>query len=504
MTSRRPSRRFARATAFLLGLALLWLVPVESSRGEDVRESWDAVYIKSKRVGFFHTQVLPVKDNGRDYIRVQVDMYLSFVRNGDPISIETLYGTIETTDGSVLKLDSRTLASKQEMRIFGNVSNGTMALTLEGSGQKQQTTIPWGADVRGPYGAEMSLVRKPITPGETREIKIFIPDLNRVGVARLKAIGIENVTLGGGTKRDLMRVEQVNLLDDKPLPGMTQTLWVDSGGQILRTMNDVFGGMETYRTTKEAATSNIKGSKLDLTAATIIKVKRTINRPTETRLSVFDLNLTGDDLAKVFPNDRRQTLTPGANASTGRLEIKTAGPNDGESKPEEVDPKYLRANTLITSEDARVIGLARTAVKELTDPWQKAVAIEKWVATNIRNKNFETAFAAASEVARDLEGDCTEHGVLTAAMCRAVGVPCRVVIGLLYDEPHKGFGFHMWNEVYVNQRWVAIDSAFDQSEVDAVHVKLSESSLEGVSPQETFLAVVRVIDKLTIEPVEVR
>jgi len=62
----------------------------------------------------------------------------------------------------------------------------------------------------------------------------------------------------------------------------------------------------------------------------------------------------------------------------------------------------------------------------------------------------------------------------------------------------------MWNEVYVNRRWVAVDAAFDQSEVDAVHIKLADAGLEGVSPYESFLTVVRVMGKMTLEPLEVR
>ncbi len=498
MTLPRSVRRPALvAIAFLLaGLSL--------ARADEPRESWDAVYIKGKRVGYFHTQVKPVQDKGRDLFRVQIDMSLSFARNGDSVTIETLYGTIETPEGAVLRLDSRTLASKQEMRIFGDVVNGEMTLTFEGSGQKQQKTIPWGTDVRGPYGAEMSMARKPMQPGESREVKIFIPDHNRIGLAKLQAKQVESVTLGGGVKRDLLRVEQNNYMDDQPVPGHAQTFWADPTGQILRNSNPSLGGMETYRTTREAAMRNLSGPKFDLSAASLIRVRRQIPNPTNTRDVVYDLTLQGDDPAKVFPNDRRQTLTPGTTPGTARLVVRTAGPEVGESNPEPLEAKYLRANALITSEDKRVIELASRATAGLVDPWQKASAIQHWVYTNVKNKNFETAFAAANEVARDLEGDCSEHSVLTAAMCRAVGVPCRVVIGLLYGDRPTGFGFHMWNEVHVNGRWVAIDSAWDQSSVDAVHVKLSESSLDGVSPYETFLSIVRVFDKLAIEPVEIR
>ena len=62
----------------------------------------------------------------------------------------------------------------------------------------------------------------------------------------------------------------------------------------------------------------------------------------------------------------------------------------------------------------------------------------------------------------------------------------------------------MWNEVYVNRRWVAIDSAFDQSEVDAVHLKFDDSSLDGVSPFDSFLAVARAFKKLGLRPLEIR
>jgi transglutaminase-like putative cysteine protease len=149
------------------------------------------------------------------------------------------------------------------------------------------------------------------------------------------------------------------------------------------------------------------------------------------------------------------------------------------------------------------VELAKKATAGVSDPWQRSQRIEKWVAQNLSEKNFKTGFAPASEVARNLTGDCTEHGVLTAAMCRAVGVPARVVVGLVYADHLGGFGYHLWNEVYVNRRWVAIDPSFDQTSVDAVHIKLSDTSLAGVSPYEAFLPVVRVLSKVTLEPLEI-
>ena len=162
-----------------IGVGLL-VVLASCPAPAEAQDSWDAVFLSGQKVGHIHTFVAPVKDKGRDLVRVRVDMVLSFKRDKDRVTIETRYGTIETPEGAVLRLDSRTLASKQEMRTFGDVVNNRMTLTLEGAGQRQQLVIPWGPDVRGPYAAEQSLSRTPIKAGESRSIRMFIPDLNKV------------------------------------------------------------------------------------------------------------------------------------------------------------------------------------------------------------------------------------------------------------------------------------------------------------------------------------
>jgi transglutaminase-like putative cysteine protease len=328
--------------------------------------------------------------------------------------------------------------------------------------------------------------------------------MNRIGLIKLEAKGVESVQLGGGVRRDLLRVKQTGLLDGKPLADLSGTHWVDPAGQILRMSMDAFGGMETYRTTREAALKNVTRGQFDLTEASWVPTSRRINEPYKSREIVYTLVMSGDEPAKSFPNDRRQTVTAESDPTRARIIVSAAGPDDGPQGPAEVDAQYLRPNAMIECQDARVVELAKKATFGLGDPWQKAKAITHWVHQNIKEKNFETTFAPASEVARDLTGDCTEHGVLTAAMCRAAGVPARVVVGLVYSEPKQAFGFHMWDEVYVNGRWVAVDSAFDESHVDAVHLKLTDTSLDGVSPFEAFLTVSRLFSKLTIEPVEVR
>ena len=468
-------------------------------------ESWDAVYLAGSKVGHIRTFIEPLKERGRDLLRVRVQMELKFKRLKDTVAMSMEYGTIETLEGEVLRLDIRTLASGQEMRTHGDVIEKKMKLELTGAGQPQVETIPWNADVRGPYAAEQSLSRQPIKEGESRALKMFMPDLNRVCEVTLKAKEMEEIILGGATKRQLLRIEQTTELDGKPRPEFDVTLWADSGGQVFKSKTDTMGGMVTYRTTKEGALAkNDPNGNFDQIANTMVKVTRKIPNANMTRDIRYKITLRSEEPAKVFPNDRRQTISPGSSPNEVFLDVKTAGPNVGQAGPETVDNVFLRPNAMITSADVQVVSFAKTAVGNLADPWEKAKAIQQWVAKNLRDQNFTVGFAPASEVARNLSGDCTEYGVLVAAMCRAVGVPARVAVGLVYAENLGGFGYHLWNEVYVNRRWVAIDASWNENDVDAVHIKLSETSLDGVSPFETFLPIVRVLGKLSIQTVEIR
>jgi hypothetical protein len=468
------------------------------------QESWDAIYVSSTKVGHTHVKVANVSDaKGRKLLRVQVNTVLSYKRGRDRVNIEMRYGTIETLDGAVLRLDVRTLTGREELRTAGDlVEDGTaMKLTLEGGGGRQETRLPWSDDIRGPYAAEQSLARKPIAAGEARELKMFIPVLNQVCLTRLEAKGPEPVVLGGGVSRNLMRVEQtVRDADNKPLPENDQTLWIDDGGQVFKSRSPFLGGIDAYRTTRAAAMA-VNGT-FDLLTATIFKLDRPLANPTGLKRAVYRLTLTEGDLTTLVPSDQRQSLSA-SDPLNGTLEVRSETPGAGATEPEP-GPEFLRPNALINSDDSRVVTHARAAVGAKTDPMEKAAAIQDWVWRNLRKKNFETVFATAREVARDLEGDCTEHGVLTAAMCRASGLPCRVVVGLVYVPYLGGFGPHLWNEVYAGGRWVAIDATFNQSSVDATHIKLAESSLDGVAPFEAFMPVMRVVSRLTIQAIEPR
>ena len=120
----------------------------------------------------------------------------------------------------------------------------------------------------------------------------------------------------------------------------------------------------------------------------------------------------------------------------------------------------------------------------------------------IQAKNFGQGFASAADVAKSLEGDCTEHSVLVAALCRAAGIPARVAFGLVYSARDKGFAFHMWNEAWVAGRWIPLDATLGLGGIGAAHIKLTHSNLTDQGAEAAVLRIIQVINQLEIEVID--
>jgi transglutaminase-like putative cysteine protease len=172
-----------------------------------------------------------------------------------------------------------------------------------------------------------------------------------------------------------------------------------------------------------------------------------------------------------------------------------------ETPPSEPD---RAPNNLVQSDDRLIVELANSVMPRETDAWKIACALEALVHQTVQEKSLSQAFASAAEVARTREGDCTEHAVLLAAMCRARGIAARGAFGLVYYAPKKGFAYHMWTEAWIGERWVPLDATLALGGIGADHIKLGDSHLAGGSPLADLLGVKQDLGRLELEVVEPR
>jgi len=162
---------------------------------------------------------------------------------------------------------------------------------------------------------------------------------------------------------------------------------------------------------------------------------------------------------------------------------------------------FLKSTGFLQTEDARVKDHARKAAAGSADPGTVAVRIEKYVHKELKKKNFSTALASAAEVARSLEGDCTEHACLLAAMLRTQQIPSRVVVGLVYAERFGAFGGHMWTEAWLDGKWVPLGGPLGGGGIGGGHIMLADSDLgdDGPAPVTSFLPLMNLLSNVKIE-----
>ena len=84
-------------------------------------------------------------------------------------------------------------------------------------------------------------------------------------------------------------------------------------------------------------------------------------------------------------------------------------------------------------------------------------AIEQWLRNNISYlPGTSTVPISASEVNQRQSGVCRDLAHLGIALCRALNIPARLVVGYLYGlEP---MDLHAWFEAYVGGRWYTFDA----------------------------------------------
>jgi hypothetical protein len=288
----------------------------------------------------------------------------------------------------------------------------------------------------------------------------------------------------------------------------TLVSWLDKDYQTVRSEVEMpgLGKMTLFRTTKAVATKSNGGAIREIGIDSLIAVNKKIAQPYDTVAAEYRIRVKGDDnAATTFVEDGRQKVAK-AKGDTFELHVQAShGPQGGDPKSK-ADDEFLKSSFFINCDDKKVKELARKAVGSEADPWKKALKIERWVFQNMEKKNFTEAFATADEVARTLEGDCTEHSMLSAAMCRAAGVPSRTALGLVYvDDRARGpvMGFHMWTEVWIKGQWIPIDATLGRGYVGATHLKITDHSWFNTNSLTPLLPVVRVLGKLNIEVLEV-
>jgi len=214
----------------------------------------------------------------------------------------------------------------------------------------------------------------------------------------------------------------------------------------------------------------------------------------------YRITLAGEfPLDRAFPSDARQKATV-VDAPARVLDLAvTALRTSGKVAEPAPGKEYLADCFYIDWDNELVKKHAAAAVSKLpatATAWDKARAVEAWVHANMRQVEFSQAMGTCKNTARELSGDCTEHAMLATGMCRALGIPSKTALGLVYAPAKDGgaiLAYHMWFEVYADGGWLALDAIMGLGSVGPGHVKITDAHWDGEKGFTPLLPVLGVL-----------
>jgi hypothetical protein len=441
---------------------------------------WRGVYYRGEKIGFTVSQTVPegggfeLMEDGRlqmallgattaATIRTSAHVDASFALRAFEFSLDPGTGAVEVRgklDGLKLTLDVKT---KSGTRSEERMLDEPPALSLNLSRR---------------------LANGGLVAGARHKWTIFDPATLRNSPVTVEVGRRELVRGAGAAPIPAFRVEMT-------FAGLRTTSWVTDTGEVVREESPL--GLITVRESAESARAMAVSRRIQvdlLQAAAVVPTMRTrIAEPRDVRR--MRLRLTGVDAA-VMPSDDMQGITQKVDGNV--VELRDPQTLQAE-RPDPAAAKYLAAEAFIESDAPEIIAEAETAVRGVAGTRDRAERLVRYV-NALLDKKPTVSLPSAREVLRTKVGDCNEHTVLYVAMARAIGIPARIAVGLVYI--HGAFYYHAWPEVYVdNGLWLPVDPTLNQFPADTTHLRLARGGLDKQT------AILPLMGRLKIDVLDV-
>ncbi|MBK8267605.1 MAG: transglutaminase domain-containing protein [Planctomycetes bacterium] len=495
----------------------------------DFEERWYVVMMENPgtnnytQCGYMHATMRTIDDIVKTHMKTKIE-----IRRG-PASVQILQDQSyrESAGGKPLGFKFTTSMGKDPETLTGEVKGEKVSIVAEQYGQvKERGDHPFDSEIRFPWGQALLQRKKGLEEGTTYVLKSYEPAFSKDAPLEVhcKVMGrsMQEVL---GKKQELSQIKSSMKLSGISVPGAPEgaipgamdiesDTWVDDEfTPVITTMNIGFMKMKMYETTKDDAMK--RGAPPEMFFETFVKTDAEVGigaKEVTLRLrlkkdapgALPDLPVTPMQSVKRI-SDREMIVTIRRNDwkkahKAGEIEKESAA----------LEP-YLAASHVCDARDSKIRRIARRAVRGKKSPADKADALRRLVTEYITDKNMDVGFATASDVVRNRCGDCTEHGVLLAAVCRASGIPARGVSGIIevpsgyiHEKDGNAFGYHMWTQAYIGGEWIDIDAAMRQTDCEPNRVALTIMPLGDEGLVNTVAAMIPIIGRLEIEVVDVK
>ena len=435
---------------------------------------WFGVYLVDKKVGWLFTDLTLAPGSPRHARSVQELVFKAMV--------------------------GQALAERhhREERIYEARPGGRLlSFVIEDRGDGGNQTLTGKRTTRG-----MEVLRR--RPGHADE-KLTLPaseetveDADQVRVALLRRQPVSGKVLDGSDLQAYQVTTSPGGTENRTLHGVPVTLrratttsekdkvpaltTVASDGAILETS---FGGTTALRAEAKGVAQRL--DRVEIFGLTRLVLPKPL--PPSARQVPGELTLVVSGLSPEYRRATpRQTYRP-LDGDRVEVKIRATPPDPSQLKTRPLKApdgaEYLKSNLSVESEAPEIVAKAREIAGSETDAYTASKKVVAWVGSHMK-KDYGFNADRATDVLRQMRGDCTEHALLAVALLRALGIPARRVDGV------AALYWHEWVEAWVGSTWTQLDPTFGQPVADATHLTLGEESQADIIPLLGTLRIVEV------------
>lgn len=472
--------------AFLLFFALafsLFFHCYFSSASESVdpkissKEEWMGIYSGGDKIGYSHTLIEPIKQKVK--VTEETKLRMTILGSNQDVEVKSNYVLNKYT---IQSFDFSMKAGLVELQAEGKREGKELRVQISSASGKSEISFPLTDEPLVPSMLFKWLMDQNPKLGSRYEAPLFDPTLVLTGgeAQGLKAMltieGREEVKIPLGS----FKTHRVKMT----FMGSESTSWITQDGEIIKEVSPP--GLVSVRETRDKVLSESLSS-LDIINKTAISSDVLLDNPRTLRLLRVRINGIGSTKGLDLEDGNEQFFKDGI-IEVRQTDLSQLNPYLLPYSGKEYKP-YTRANSLIQSDDPRIVEKSKEILKGEKNSLRAAEEISKWVYNNLE-KVPTVSIPNALDVLKTKRGDCNEHATLFAALTRAAGIPTKIAFGVVYLDGK--FYYHAWNEVFVG-RWVAVDPTFGQFPADASHIRFLEGDLSRGSE------IIRLVGKIKIE-----
>jgi len=427
------------------------------------QEIWTGVVFQGRKVGFARLALRPAAVPGRWEIETESALRLRFLGVDKKVSLRSLDRVRDDLTLESFRYEYHLDGSR--LAVAGERTGDALTVRTESDGTRTERRLPLGAPAVPASALALLPALRGLNVGERARVAVFVGESQSLEQAELRALAYERSALFEGAA---LRVATTLL-------GLETETWYDAEARpLLETA--LRGAMISALEAPSRAQAYLVEASLNKDEALLdFSLLRSAPVHEPRRVAALTLVVEGVPAALEAPSASGQRCA----REGARLECRVdrrAPAAAGDAR--QADP-YLLPSLAAPSNERRFLELAQSIAGGASGAQARIERLLAWIDANIAKAAVD-AFSAA-DVLRERRAECQGHAYLFAALARALGLPTRVVNGLVYSAEHGGFLYHTWNEVWLDGAgWRPVDATFVQPLADATHVAL----VVGESPAQ--------------------